>query len=120
MQKRTDERGIPMFFDVDTDPAYTVSGRRSVSLIGVAACGILSLITAFTVCAGFQNQMKTARRKETAHAYMSPGGLTLTEREDRFLRATQTRQRIQNRSSGGGRGGTSVNRRGYSHRSGRF
>lgn len=28
-----------MSFDVDTDPAYTVSGRRSVSLIGVAAAG---------------------------------------------------------------------------------
>ena len=72
--------------------------------IGAAAGLVLSMVTAFAVCSSFKNEMKTARLRDTAQMYIAQNGLTLTGKEDRFLRVTQTRQRVQNSSSHGGRG----------------
>jgi len=61
--------------------------------------------------------MKTARIATTACNYIPPGGFQLTGSEDTFLYQTVTRTKVQSSSSSGG---TSVDSKGFSGRSGKF
>lgn len=74
-----------------------------------------SLIIALIVCLVFLSQMKTARRRGNAADYICGRGVNMYIRQDIFTHRTTRRQVIQ-RSSGG----TSINSRGFSHRSGKF
>ena len=87
------------------------------TLIKVAVSVGISLLIAFIVCSAWAAQMKTAKKKTTAHDYIPKNGFTLRTQSDMFLYRTQSRTRIQSSSSGGG---TSSNSRGYSGRSGKF
>ena len=66
------------------------------------ACGIMA------------SSMKTARKKTHADDYRQ--GIQLTGRHDRFMTRTVVRQKIESFSSGG----TTVNSRGFSRKSGKF
>lgn len=70
-------------------------------------------------CGVSRGSMKNAKRKYDAGNYVS-SGLKLYIRQDRFTHRTQTVQRIQKSSSSGGKGGTTVNSGGFSHKSGKF
>lgn len=76
-------------------------------LVPVAIAGI--------ACGVMAASMKTARRKTHADDYRK--GIQLTHRHDRFLTRTVVRQKIESSSSSGG---TRVNSRGFSGRSGKF
>lgn len=78
---------------------------------------------AAVVCGIFKGQMKTAVKKTQAMDYISPEGLDLRIRQDYFTHRTEHRELIQqnnNSSRGIGGGGTTVNSRGFSGRSGKF
>lgn len=70
-------------------------------LTGGFAGLLLSAVTAFLVCSSFKKEMKTTGLQNRAQMYAAQSGLTLTEKEDRFLRVTQTRQRVQSSASHG-------------------
>lgn len=63
---------------------------------------LIPCIIALIVCLILKSQMRSVR-KQTADAYISPEGLDLRIREDRFLYNTVTRRRIETSSSGSGR-----------------
>lgn len=79
------------------------------------------LAVAFIVCEGFKRQMKTARKKTDANDFVDARGLDLSISRDIYTHSTEHRQVIQSSdSSRGGGGGTSINSRGFSSRSGKF
>lgn len=79
------------------------------------------LVIALMVCLAYRAGMKSVKRKKTAAEYMRTDESCLTQREDRFTHATQTRRTIQTtRSSGGGGGGSFHHSGGFSGRSGKF
>jgi len=100
-------------FDRHTDP----NAEGTSILIKLAVVIFIPLIVAFLICSVWKSQMKTARVAATACNYIPPGGFQLTGSADTFLYRTVTRTKIQQKSSSGG---TTVNSRGFSGRSGKF
>lgn len=100
------KNGTP--YDVDTAP------RGFNPLIIV-----IPLVLALAVCLVLTAQMKTAKRKTEAGDYMVPGGVEMRVVQDLFTHRTVTRQVIQQNENKGG-GGTSINSRGFSGKSGKF
>jgi len=89
--------------------------------IKLAITILLPLLIAFIVCSMWKGQMKTAVRATTACNYIPQGGFNLTANTDMFLYTTRTVVRVQQQSSGSSsRGGTSVDSKGFSGRSGKF
>ena len=80
---------------------------------------VIPLVLALAVCLVLTGQMKTAKRKTEAGDYMVQGGVEMRVVQDIFTHRTVTRQVIQNENKGGG-GGTTINSRGFSGRSGKF
>ena len=80
---------------------------------------VIPLVLALAVCLVLTGQMKTAKRKTEAGDYMVPNGVEMRIVQDMFTHRTVTRQVIQNENKGGG-GGTTVNSRGFSGKSGKF
>ena len=68
-------------------------------------------------CGAMAASMKTARVKRNADDYILRKGIRITGRHDRFVNRTVVRQKIENQSSSGG---TRVNSRGFSGKSGKF
>lgn len=62
-------------------------------------------LIAAMICAVMAGMMKTARLQTHAHAYIPSVGVSLQVKQDRFLRTTVTRHRIQNDGPNGGRPG---------------
>lgn len=91
--------------------------EESFSLETLAVVFILPCVIALIVCLILKSQMKSVR-KQSADAYISPGGLNLRIREDRFLYDTVTRRRIDTSSSSGRSGGGGF--RSSGGRSGKF
>ena len=90
--------------------------REEGSGMGFALVMILLVPAAIAgiACGIMASSMKTARKKTHADDYRQ--GLQLTGRHDRFMTRTVVRQKIENSSSGG----TTVNSRGFSGKSGKF
>ena len=80
---------------------------------------VIPLVLALAVCLVLTAQMKTARRKTEAGDYMVQGGAEMRVVQDFFTHRTVTRQVIQSENKGGG-GGTTINARGFSGKSGKF
>lgn len=76
------------------------------------------LAVAGIACGCMVASMKSARKQTYANAYIPDGGIQLTASADRFVNRTVVRQKIEEKSSSGG--GTRVNSRGFSGRSGKF
>ena len=90
---------------------------------GVAVTAVLSLLAAWGVCSLLSASMKSAKLASDADQYVVEGEAAITGRDDRFTHITTTRTRIErsdNRSHGGGHGGTSISGGGHSHSSGKF
>ena len=95
-------------YDVDTAP----KGFNPLILV-------IPLVLALAVCLVLTAQMKTAKRKTEAGDYMVQGGTEMRVVQDIFTHRTVTRQVIQSENKGGG-GGTTINARGFSGKSGKF
>ena len=80
---------------------------------------VIPLVLALAVCLVLTGQMKTAKRKTEAGDYMVPNGVEMRVVQDIFTHRTVTRQVIQQNENKGG-GGTTVNSRGFSGKSGKF
>ena len=80
---------------------------------------VIPLVLALVVCLVLTGQMKTAKRKTEAGDYMVPNGVEMRVVQDIFTHRTVTRQVIQQNENKGG-GGTSINSRGFSGKSGKF
>ena len=80
---------------------------------------VIPLVLALVVCLVLTGQMKTAKRKTEAGDYMVQGGAKMRVVQDIFTHRTVTRQVIQSENKGGG-GGTTINSRGFSGKSGKF
>lgn len=80
---------------------------------------VIPLVLALMVCLVLTGQMKTAKRKTEAGDYMVQGGAEMRVVQDIFTHRTVTRQVIQSENKGGG-GGTTINARGFSGKSGKF
>ena len=80
---------------------------------------VIPLVLALVVCLVLTGQMKTAKRKTEAGDYMVQGGTEMRVVQDIFTHRTVTRQVIQSENKGGG-GGTTINARGFSGKSGKF
>ncbi len=101
-------------FDTDTDPAY---GKLPLPMkLGITL--LLPIIIAGVICLTWKSKMKSAIAAKDADRYIPSDGLRLTGQEDQFLFRTETRRRIESRSSRGG--GTSTGSDGFSGRSGKF
>ena len=81
---------------------------------------VIPLVLALAVCLVLTGQMKTAKRKTEAGDYMVQGGVEMRVVQDIFTHRTVTRQVIQQNENKGGGGGTTINSRGFSGRSGKF
>ena len=79
---------------------------------------VIPLVLALAVCLVLTGQMKTAKRKTEAGDYMVQGGAEMRVVQDIFTHRTVTRQVIQSENKGGG--GTTINSRGFSGKSGKF
>ena len=86
---------------------------------GIAMKPALSCLAAGIVCYILLRGMKTVRPGAKADAYITAGGLHLTEQRDQFINTTVTRTPIQKQSSGGG-STRSESGGGGSGRSGKF
>lgn len=111
--------GTPI--DVEPEVPLTIGEKISAGLM----FGFLpAILIAFLVCLILKRQLKSARRATDAAHYTVSGGTEITVREDRFTHVTEVRTPIKTESNSGGkggsRGGTTVNSRGFSHRSGKF
>jgi len=82
-------------------------------LLGVA----FPLLVAFIYCSRLKSQMKTAVMQRAAKVYIGKEGLTLTQKNDRFLHTTRTERYIEPQKESKG---TTVNSKGNSHKSGKF
>ncbi len=91
-----------------------VRASRTIPILVVIGA---SLLIAGIVLAVLRSKMKSVAAKTTAESYIS-GTLQLTERSDTFTHRTETRRKIEKRSSSGG--GHSESGGGGSGRSGKF
>ena len=96
-------------YDVDTAP----KGFNPLIIV-------IPLVLALAVCLVLTGQMKTAKRKTEAGDYMVPNGVEMRVVQDIFTHRTVTRQVIQQNENKGGGGGTTINSRGFSGKSGKF
>ena len=101
------KNGTP--YDVDTAP----QGFNPLIIV-------IPLALAAAVCVVFVLQMKTANLKTEAGDYMVQNGTNMRVVQDIFTHRTVTRQVIEQNENKGGGGGTTINSRGFSGRSGKF
>ena len=102
-------------FDKDTRTAGTAVKAYG---IGFGAAVVIALIT----CLVFLSQMKTAKQKVSASAYVPTGGVEIRKRVDRYTHTTTQRTKIESSSgsSGSSGGGTSRDSDGFSGSGGSF
>lgn len=81
---------------------------------------LIPMALALVVCVILMFQMKTANLKTEARDYMVQNGTDMRVVQDIFTHRTVTRQVIQQNENKGGGGGTTVNSRGFSGKSGKF
>ncbi|MBO4991545.1 MAG: TPM domain-containing protein [Firmicutes bacterium] len=112
-------------FDVPQEEGSSAVSRDA-SEVGITVLMALipSAAFAMVVCVVMKRQMKTARKQTDAFDYVVDGAAEFRIRDDRFSHVTTTRRRISsgnnNHKSGGHGGGTHVNSRGFSGKSGKF
>ncbi len=101
---------------VDVGSGYSGPSRGAKTVIHLVIAFIPALIVALIL----KGKMKTVAKQRSAAAYTGMDQLDLRFKEDRFLRRSQTRTRIETNSGSRSGGGTSVNSHGSSHHSGKF
>ena len=81
---------------------------------------LIPMVLALVVCVVLMLQMKTANLKTEAGDYMVQNGTNMRVVQDIFTHRTVTRQVIEQNENKGGGGGTTINSRGFSGKSGKF
>ena len=81
---------------------------------------LIPMVLALVVCVVLMLQMKTANLKTEAGDYMVQNGTNMRVVQDIFTHRTVTRQAIEQNENKGGGGGTTINARGFSGKSGKF
>ena len=104
----------------DAGTPVDVPPREKYTPAGIIASAVISLLIAWLVCRLLKGRMKSAVLAADADSYVRPDAVNISLRDDRFSHVTTSRRKIERSSSGGGRGGTSVNSGGFSHSSGKF
>lgn len=66
----------------------------------VAIAVVIALLIALVVCLILKGKMKSVRRKTEANTYMTTAGLHLTERQDLYTYTTESRRKLESKSSG--------------------
>ena len=66
------------------------------------AVAILACLPTGSICIWLMRGMKSVRQKKEANAYLTEGGLHLTQQYDQYTHTTETRTKIQEESSSGG------------------
>lgn len=108
-------------YDVDSNDGWQGELGESDALVRISMALLPSAAFAMVVCVVLKRKMKTARKEKAAFEYVVDGEVHFRIKQDMFSHVTQTRRRIQNNNSGGNHsGGTHVNSRGFSGRSGKF
>ena len=97
---------------------FDIDNSSEELLIKLAVVIILPLLIAQIFCTRWKNQMKTAVAARAATNYIPTGGFNLTGQADMFLYRTQESRKVERQSSS--RGGTTIDSRGFSGRSGKF
>ena len=87
---------IPLLLMMLTVPVFASSGAPgpafSVETLGI--CVLVGVVLSGIICAILASQMKNVHTKTQARDYVAGSGLTLTGRNDVFLRRTVTRRKI--------------------------
>lgn len=78
------------------------------------------VLIAFGVCFGIKRGMRSVFRAGEADEYVKPGSFNVDRSWDRYTHTTETRVKIENKSSSGSGGGTTVNSGGFSGSGGKF
>lgn len=82
---------------------------------------LVPALIALIVCTILKRNMKSVKKAEKADFFAVPGSMQLRISEDRFTHITQTRVKVESDSDHhGGGGGTHINSRGFSGKSGKF
>ncbi len=91
-------------------------------IVGIIACVILGFITAFIVKNILLNQLKSVAKNREANQYIADGGLKLIDEYDRHTHTTQKKvyDPPQSKNSSKSSGGTTVDSKGSSSKSGKF
>ncbi len=105
------EAGTPV--DVPVAPPLTM-GQKAVRAYGIAA--FISAIGSLIIVSGYKKVMKTAVMADEADNYITPAGLKLSRKYDRYTHTTRTESKIpkETSSSSSSRGGTTVDSKGFS------
>lgn len=102
-------------FDIKTDPSRVAVKNIP---IGITVIGLISFVISLIINLIWKSQMKSAVFQKSANSYVLPNSLHLTASNDVFIRQSIVTIPLQTSSSGGG--GTTINSRGFSSRSGKF
>lgn len=107
--------------DVFNSASYVYGGAaRRVDGESVAIVALIALAAAGVVCFILWRQMRSVKKASRADAYLTPGGVTVRQRYDRFTHTTVSRVRVKSDNHGGRGGGTRIGGGGFSGRSGKF
>lgn len=85
----------------EKNPPMTDAGRIGAIAVRFAAILLIPLAVAAILVGTMSAKMRTVAAATRANAYMK-GNLKLSEQYDRYTHTTETRQKINNESSGGG------------------
>ncbi len=101
---------------------YSAEYFPELTALGIFASLILGVIGAFLICRAFKKKMKSVAEQSKATVYIAKNGIRFTKREDRYIRTTVSRTKIQRNNNSGGGGGSrsSGGSGGYSGRGGKF
>ena len=87
---------IPLLLAMLTVPVFAASGASgsafTTETLGI--CVLVGVVLSGIICAILASQMRNVRTKTQARDYVAGSGLTLTGRNDVFLRRTVTRRKI--------------------------
>ena len=105
---------------VDVGMEETEEAAPMQTALAVGICIAVSFLIAFLVRWGLKSQLESVREGTRAEAFVSGGGLDLSEREDWYLYTTESRVYDPPQKSNSGGGGTTISSSGGSSSSGKF
>ncbi len=103
---------------------YDTERSIDVILMGLFPSLIIGVLISFLICHILKKKMISVAEQNKASGYLAGNGITITNRQDQYIRTTVTRTKIQrndhNSRSSGGRSSRSSGGGGYSGKGGKF
>lgn len=97
-----------------------VGSNPAIGGAGVAISIVLGCLSSLGICALLATTMKSVGIKTEADAYIREGSVRFNVRADQFTHVTRSRVKIEQQTSSGSGGGTTIDRNGFSGKSGKF